>query len=263
MPPRPDPAVIDLDGIAIAVVRRRMRRLRLVVQPPHGRVVLSAPKWVPRRELVAFATAKADWIRSQQARIRALPAPPPVEYVDGEVHPVWGRDYALAVVGPGVLGSETTGSGTTGRRRVGVALDGDRLVLTVPTTADRATRARAFAAWYRAEATRAIGPLVAAWEEPLGVSVAAWTVRRMTTRWGSCTPRTRRLRFNAELAKRRPELLEYVVVHEMAHLVEPSHNARFKALLTAHMPDWYARHAELAARPITRHPSLADGNDQE
>jgi len=258
MPPRPDPAVIELDGVAVAVVRRKMRRLRLVVLPPDGRVVLSAPKWVPRRELVAFATAKADWIRSQQARIRALPTPPRVEYLDGEQHPVWGRDFALAVVSPGVIGS-----GTTGSRRVGVALDGDRLVLTVPTTADRATRARALTAWYRAEATRAIGPLIAAWEEPLGVSVAAWTVRRMTTRWGSCTPRTRRLRFNAELATRRPELLEYVVVHEMAHLVEPSHNARFKALLTAHMADWRDRHAELAARPITRYPSPADGNDQE
>lgn len=238
MPPRPDPAVIELHGVAVAVVRRKMRRLRLVVLPPDGRVVLSAPKWVARRELVAFATAKADWIRCQQARIRALPRPSPIDYVAGEGHPVWGRTCTLAVA--------------DGRGRPRVALDGDRLVITVPTAADRATRARALADWYRAEATRAIGPLIAAWEAPLGVAVAAWTVRRMTTRWGSCTPRTRRLRFNAELATRRPELLEYVVVHEMAHLVEPSHNARFKALLTAHMPDWHARHAELATRPIAR-----------
>lgn len=238
MPPRPDPAVIELDGVAVAVVRRKMRRLRLVVLPPDGRVVLSAPKSVARRELIAFATAKADWIRCQQARIRALPRPTPIDYVAGEGHPVWGRTCTLAVA--------------DGRGRPRVALDGDRLVITVPAAADRATRARALADWYRAEATRAIGPLIAAWEPALGVTVAAWTVRRMTTRWGSCTPRTRRLRFNAELATRRPELLEYVVVHEMAHLVEPSHNARFKALLTTHMPDWHARHTELAARPITR-----------
>ena len=247
MPPRRAAAVITVDGVEIAIVRRRMRRLRLVVLPPDGRVVLSAPPWVPRRELVAFATSKADWIRVHQARVRALPAPPRVEYVDGEVHPVWGRDYALTVVGLATVG------GVAGRRRVSVALDGDRLVLTVPAAADLPSRARAVAAWYRAEAARAIGPLVAAWQGPLGVEVAAWCVRRMATRWGSCTPRTRRLRFNSELAKRRPELLEYVVVHEMAHLIEPSHNQRFKSLLTAHMPDWHARHAELAARPIGRH----------
>jgi predicted metal-dependent hydrolase len=241
MPPRSSPAKLVVDSIEIAVVRRRMRRLRLVVRPPDGHVVISAPQWVARRELEAFATAKVAWIHAQKARIRALPPAPSLDYRSGEHHPVWGRPCTLDVI--------------AGTRRARVTIDGDRLLLAIAADADRSARFRALEAWHRDEAAQAIGPLVAAWEPTLGVEVAGWSVRRMKTRWGSCTPRTRRLRFNSELAKRRPELLEYVVVHEMAHIVEPSHNARFKTLLTAHMPDWRERHAELAARPIDRAPA--------
>lgn len=235
MPPRT--AAIALDGFEITVVRRRMRSLRLVVRP-HGGIVLSAPTWVARRELEAFVAAKADWIRARQERIRSLPPAPRVEYRSGEDHAVWGSPRRLEVVEAG--------------RRATVSLVGDRLVLSMPPGADRAARARTLEGWHRRQVIAALPPLIAAWQAPLGVEAAGWSVRRMTTRWGSCTPRTRRLRFNSELAKRRPELLEYVVVHELAHLVEPSHNARFKGLLSAHLPDWQTRHAELAARPIGR-----------
>jgi len=238
MPPRSAAAVITVDGLVIEVVRRRMRRLRLVVLPPTGAVVLSAPRWVPRRDLEAFATAKLAWIRAQQERIRSLPPAPRVEYRSGEDHAVWGSPRRLEVVEAG--------------RRARVSLVGDRLVLSVPPGADRAARARTLEGWHRRQVVAALPPLIAAWQAPLGVEAAGWSVRRMTTRWGSCTPRTRRLRFNSELATRRPELLEYVVVHELAHLVEPSHNARFKGLLSTHLPDWQTRHAELAARPIGR-----------
>lgn len=239
MPPRTTGTVLTVDGLVIEVVRRRMRRLRVVVRPPAGAVVISAPRWVPRRDLEAFAIAHGAWIRAQQERIRSLPPVPPVTYQSGETHAVWGAACRLEVVEAG--------------RRAAVSLVGDRLVLSVPPGADPAARARALAGWRRQQVIAALPPLIAAWEASLGVAVAGFSVRTMTTRWGSCTPRTRRLRFNSELAKRRRELLEYVVVHELAHLVEPSHNARFKGLLSTHLPDWRSRHAELAAQPIGRY----------
>lgn len=224
------PDRFEIDAIAVDVVRKNIKHVHLMVSPPTGHVRISAPRRMNLASIRAFAISKLDWIRRQQRRIRARAPETARRYVDGESHDVWGRRYRLEV--------------RERHRRPSIRLGHETILLTVRPGADLATRDAIVSAWYREQVREAALPLIAAWEARMGVAVNRCFVQRMTTRWGSCHPSRRNVRLNAELGRRPPECLEYVVVHELAHLLEPRHDTRFYAVLDRHLPTW--RHARRA-----------------
>lgn len=215
---------IELESITIHIERKHIKNIHLRVYPPDGRVGISAPWHTDMGKIQSFASAKLEWIKNQQEKIRKYCQTPPLEYGSGEIHSCWGNKYRLHVV--------------EGNGLPYVALLEDVLELHVRrgTTAEK--RKEILDAWYRTELKRVIPPLIASWEKQLGVTVAEFGIKKMKTKWGTCNYRARRIWLNLELAKKSPSCLEYIVVHEMAHLLEPNHSKRFKALLDHHLPRW-------------------------
>jgi len=227
------PAIITLepDGIAIEVTRKNIWNIHLRVCPPDGRVRISAPLRMSLDAIRAFAFSRAGWVRKHQERMRERPAALPAEYVDGESHYLWGVAYPLQV-------RET-------RAGANVALRDGRLLLDVRPEAGRRKKQALLDEWYRSRLLEALPALIAKWEPLTGVKAGRLSMRKMRSRWGSCNPRTGSIRLNTELAKKSPACLEYVLVHELTHVLEPSHNHRFKALMDGFMPGWRAIKAEL------------------
>lgn len=226
----------DLNGIPVTLVRKKVKNINLRVYPSRQEVRMSAPRHLRMKTIRAFAESKRAWIRKQLDRCQAPLHPDGPEYRSGEPHLFRGRRFALQVVSrtapPGVEVNEATG----------------RLTLFVRPGHDKAKRARVLDDWYRSYLKTEIPRLIAKWEPQMEVSVQAFGVRKMKTRWGSCNIRDRRIWLNLELAKKSPACLQYVVVHEMTHLLERLHNKRFYRLMERFLPDWEATEEELQGR---------------
>lgn len=227
---------ISLGGIAMDLIRKRIRNIHLSVHAPVGRVRMSAPLHMSLETLGLFALAKLGWIQKQQVRLQRQPREAPREFQDGESHLVWGQKYTLRV--------------EEGKARPSVELTPTELVLRVRRGASARARAAVIEGFQRELLRAAAGPLFEKWEPVMGVKVGRLLTQRMRTRWGTCNTRTRSIRLNTELVRKPANCLEYVVVHEMVHLLEPSHNARFKALMTHFMPEWAAYRRMLNREPI-------------
>jgi predicted metal-dependent hydrolase len=215
---------LELGGITLDVERKEIKNVHLSVYPPAGRVRISAPLRMSLDTIRLFAISKLGWIRQQQKKLREQERETRREFLDRESHYVWGRRFLLKVVAAAVAPSVQIQHGT--------------LLLRVRPGADGETRAAVVACWYRQLLKIAVPPLIEAWEPRLSVAVNGFFVRQMKTRWGSCNPTTRTIRLNTELAKKPKGCLEYIVVHEMLHLLELTHNARFMGLLDRAMPQW-------------------------
>lgn len=231
--------VTTIAGLEVEVVRKRVKRLNLRVYPPDGRVRLTVPTSARAHELEHLVRERADWITAHQRRFRQLSAHTEVHYAPGELHYLRGVARALTRV---TAASETA--------RAKVEFSGAHVVLTTPALVTHDVIARAFEAYYRRALKSDLEPLLAQWQARLGREVSSFGVKRMSTRWGSCNPRAERIWLNVELARRRPALLEYVVVHELAHLFVPDHGPRFKALMSELLPGWRELGRELDAWPI-------------
>lgn len=229
---------LQLGDIEVDVVLKNIKNLHLSVHPPLGQARISAPRRMSLDAIRAFVVSKLDWIRRQQRKLREQERETSREVLDRESHFVWGQRYPLAVV-------ERQTAPT-------VELELRRLVLYVRPGTDAERRGTLVADWYRQQLREAAPPLIARWEPLLGVRVRAFSVRRMKTRWGSCTPKTGHIRLNTDLAEKPRECLEYVIVHEMMHLLEPTHNARFIALMDRFLPHW--RHS----RKLLNQPPVRD-----
>lgn len=216
--------VLTLGELTIAVELKAVQHVHLSVYPPDGQVRMTAPERMALATLRAYAISKLSWIREQQRRLRAQPRETPRECVERESHFLWGERCLLKVIE-----REAPNRVVRGHREI-------RLEVRVGTSPER--RRALLAAWQRAQLRAEAAPLVAHWERVLGVTVTRLHVQRMKTRWGSCSPARGSIRLNAELVKKPREYLAYVVLHEMAHLVEPTHNARFVALMDHHLPGW-------------------------
>lgn len=227
---------IEIGDISIAVTRKEIKNVHLTVHPPDGRVTLSAPANTRLEVIRAYAISKLHWIRAQQERLAAQARETPREYVTRESHYLWGRRHLLVVV-------EREG-------KPGVTLDHKRITLIVRPGSDAAKRAEVLHEWHKSLLHVLVPALILKWEPRLGVKVEAYFLQRMKTRWGSCNAKARHIRLNTELVKKPRDLLEYVVVHEMVHLLEPTHNDRFVALLTEHYPTWSEARAELNELPL-------------
>ena len=221
----------------VEVIRKRMRSIRLTVHAPGDRVRLAAPYRMSLAALREFALTKLAWIRKQQVRLRLQPMTAAPRYADGESVLVWGREHRLRVEERAAAPS--------------VELTPDAVLLRIRPGATMRKREAVIEAWHREMLKAAAVPLFAKWEPVMGVKVGRLFTQRMRSRWGTCNPRSRGIRLNTELVTKPVECLEYVIVHEMTHLLEPSHNRRFKALMSRFLPDW-PRHRKALGRLASR-----------
>lgn len=218
------PEWLKLGDIRIEVVFKEIRNIHLSVYPPNGRVRISAPARMNLDTLRVFAIAKLDWIRQQQKKLRAQERETPREYLERESHFLWGKRYLLQVVeadNPPLI-----------------EIKHRKMLLRVRTGTSEDAREAIVSQWYRQQLKNALPALIAKWEKQIGVRSTRFYVQRMKTRWGSCNPNAGSIRFNSELAKKPVQCLEYIVVHELLHLLERRHNEHFIALMDAHMPHW-------------------------
>lgn len=227
---------IHLGDIAIDVTRKDVKHVHLSVHPPSGRVTLVAPKATRLEVARAYAASKLGWIRDQQAKLRGQARETPREFVERESHYLWGRRYLLSVVEKD--------------EKTSVRLSHRRITLTMRPGSTRAKRDAVMQEWHRSLLHEVVPELICKWESRLGVKVTGYFLQRMKTKWGSCNHHAGNIRLNTELVKKPKDLLEYVLVHEMVHLIEPKHSERFLALMTKHYPNWREARAELNELPL-------------
>jgi len=208
----------------------------LSVLPPHGRVRVAAPQQMKLDTIRVFLISKLDWIRRQQRKMDAQEREAPREYLDRESHYVWGRRYLLKRIDK--------------EQSPRVELRHHSLLLLLRPATSPARATEILDAWYREQLRAAALELIAKWAPKMGVKVGRLFVQRMKTRWGSCNPASGAIRLNTELARKPPECLEYIVLHEMAHLIEPSHNARFASLMDMFLPAWPHLRDQLNRLPV-------------
>jgi len=227
---------IELGDIDIHVTRKAVRNVHLSVHPPQGRVTLVAPKTTRLEVARAYAISKLGWIRDQQAKLKRQARENPRQYIERESHYLWGRRYLLSLV------EQDT--------RPKVKLDHKRITLIVRPNTGREKRGQVMHRWHKRLLHEAVPPLIQRWERKLGVTVNKYYLQRMKTKWGSCNHNAGHIRLNTELIKKPKDLLEYVIVHEMIHLIEPTHNERFMGLLQEHYPNWREARDELNDLPL-------------
>jgi predicted metal-dependent hydrolase len=232
-----EPHRITVGGLTVEVVRKNIKNLHLGVYPPNGRVRVAAPLVVSDEAVRLAVIGKLGWIKRQQAKFADQPRQSQREMVNGESHYFLGQRYRLRVLA------------YTGPPRIRCS-GADFLDLFVRPETTVEQRQRVLEDWYREQLRGRIPALLEQWQPVLGVAAAEWGIRKMKTRWGSCNIRARRVWFNLELAKKPARCLEYVVVHELVHLLERNHNARFKALMEQHLPTWRACREELNRAPL-------------
>jgi predicted metal-dependent hydrolase len=227
---------IQLGDIAIAVTRKDIKHAHLSVHPPSGRVTLVAPKNTRPEVARAYAASKLGWIRDQQAKLRGQAREAPRQFVERESHYLWGRRYLLSV--------------KEEEAKPSVRMTHRNIIFTVRPGSSSSKRAAVMHEWHKSLLHEAVPELIHKWEPKLGVKVAGYFLQRMKTKWGGCNQRARHIRLNTELVKKPKDLLEYVIVHEMIHLLEPTHSERFILLLNKYYPSWREARAELNELPL-------------
>ena len=228
---------LKLEEISAEVVKKKIKNLNMRVCPPDGKVRISAPLNMSQEKISRFAFSKLGWIRKQRSRMHNQKFPIPDRFLENETHYFRGKSYPLKII--------------TNNNATFAELCDQHIILNLPPDAEIDKRRSVLNEFYRAELMQIIPPLINKWEKILNVNVASFHIRSMKTRWGSCTPKTRKVRLNLELAKRSPECLEYIIVHELVHLIEASHNSRFKALMDQFYPDWRLCRKELHSLVIS------------
>ena len=227
---------IKLGEVAVEVVKKDIKNIHLSVYPPTGRVRISAPRRMSLANIRLFAISKLGWIKQHQKKLRQQEREAPREYLDRESHYVWGKRYLLKIV-------ESEGAPR-------VELKHKSMLLAVRPGTSEEIKHGAIEAWYREQIKAAAPALIAKWEPLLGVTVRRFFVQRMKTKWGSSRPESQSIRLNTELAKKPPECLEYIVVHEMAHFLVRRHDDRFIGLMNQHLPHWKAYRDQLNSAPL-------------
>jgi len=228
---------ITVSGIPVEVVRKDIKNLHLGVYPPIGRVRVAAPLVVSDEAVRLAVIDKLGWIKRQRAQFAKQPRQSEREMVNGESHYFLGRRYRLRVHevdAPSRVALRGVASidlfvrpGSSVERREAVLLD-----------------------WHRASLRSVIADLLALWQPRLGVRAAFWGIKKMKTKWGSCNVSARRIWLNLELAKKPTQCLEYILVHELVHMIERNHTERFTSLMDLHLPDWRTRREVLNSSPL-------------
>jgi len=229
--------IIQIGAMPIVVNRKNIKNVHLPVHPPEGHVTLSAPTETRLETAQTYIITKLSWIRrKQQEKLCNQARQTPRQFIERESHYLWGRRYLMTVV--------------EREAKPAVSIDHKRITLGVRPGSNRAKRANVIHEWHKSLLHEFVPPLIARWEPKLGVHVAAYFLQRMKTKWGSCNHNAGHIRLNTELIKKPKDLIEYVVVHEMTHLIEPNHSDRFISFLAEHFPTWRDARAELNELPL-------------
>lgn len=227
---------ISLGSFTAEVTLKDIKNIHLSVYPPHGNVRIAAPLRMDLDTIRVFAISKLAWIKQQQKKMREQERETPREHLARESHYLWGQRYLLQVHEKDAVPQ--------------VWLKQKKLYLQIRPGSTPKKKADLIAEWYREQIRQKVPPLLAKWEPLLNVKVNRYYVRHMKTKWGSCNPAAQSIRLNTELAKKPLECLEYIVVHELVHLHERSHNRRFVALMDHYMPKWQYYRDMLNALPV-------------
>jgi predicted metal-dependent hydrolase len=214
---------IVIDNIDMQVERKHIKNMYIRVIPPDGKVKIAAPVLFPDEKIRAFAVSKIPWIKKRRAILANKPRPVVQQFVDGETLPLLGKQYPLLV---------RHGAVNT------VFFKNDHILLQIRNNTPRERRAKIIEEWYRDILKKIVPGIMQKWEKAIGVKTAEWKIQNMRTKWGTCNISARRIVLNLQLAKKAPEYLEYVIIHELLHLLEKAHNAKFKKHMDAFCPGW-------------------------
>lgn len=229
---------IKVSGLVVDVVRKDIKNLHLGVYPPMGRVRVAAPLRVSDEAVRLAVISRLSWIKKQKAKFTTQARQTVREYVSGESHYFQGRRYRLNVIYQ------------SGTPRV-VIRNKSTIDLYVREGSERELREKVLLTWYRQQLKELIPALIAQWESIIGVKVADWHVKQMKTKWGTCNIEAQRIWLNLELAKKSKQCIEYIVVHEMVHLLERHHNDHFIELMNKVMPQWRLHREELNSSALS------------
>jgi predicted metal-dependent hydrolase len=228
---------MKVGGLVVTVVRKNIKNLHVAVYPPNGWVRVATPMQVNDQAVRTAVASRLGWIRRQQKKLVGQERQSQREYVSRESHYFFGRRYLLNVI-------YHDGGGR-------ISMDGRNCIdLYVPFGAGRRKRERVLQEWYRKELKVLIPSVVARWEKTMGLKVTEWGVKKMKTRWGTCNPSARRIWINLELAKKPVQCLDYIVLHEMVHLLERHHNERFIDHMDEFLPRWRSLRDLLNSFPL-------------
>jgi len=227
---------MKLNELDVEITQKDIKYVHLSVYPPDGKVKVSAPVSMSQDTIRVFVISKLGWIKKQQNKLRAQEREAPREYLDRESHYVWGKRYLLKI-------QETDAPSK-------IELKHNKLVLSIRPGTSQERKQAVLEAWYRENLKQAIPAMIEKWQPRLGVRVNRFYVQRMKTKWGSCSFHSGNIRLNTELAKKPLVCLEYIVVHEMTHLLEPTHNSRFTGLMDQFLPKWRFYRDELNRLPV-------------
>jgi predicted metal-dependent hydrolase len=222
---------ITIGEIIIDVVRKNIKNLHLAVYPPDGRVRIATPLNIDDEYVRLFAISKLPWIKKNQSKFKTQKPPETIEYLSGEHHYFQGKSYILNVIYQNSPQVEIRNN--------------QYIDLSVKPGSDKAQRQKVLNFWYRQQLKRELPPLIAKWEKVINVNINEWGIKIMRTKWGTCNIQDKRIWLNLELIKKEPICLEYVIVHEITHLLERTHGAKFQALMDQFMPNWRTYKAEL------------------
>lgn len=227
---------IRLGEITVDVVRKDIKNIHLSVYPPTGRVRISAPSRIKLETIRLYAVSKLQWIRKQQKKLNSQDRETPRDYISRESHYFMGKRYLLKI-------TETDA-------KQSVVLRHREIELIVKTNADLKQKQKLLEDWYRQRLRHIAGSYIAFWEKQMNLKVAEFGIKKMRTKWGSCNREARRIWLNLELAKKPKECLEYIVVHEMVHVIERNHGTRFVALMDQFLPQWRQYKDDLNRLPV-------------
>lgn len=228
---------IEVSDIQVEVVRKAIKNLHLAVYPPEGRVRVAVPLHVTDENVRLAVISKLGWIKKQKTNFKNQPRQSRREMVSGESHYFMGRRYLLDVVQ------------RHGRHDIAIENNTRMTLYVQPGTSER-NKEKVLLEWYRRQLKTQIPDLIAKWEPVIGVQVSQWGIKKMKTRWGACNIAAKRIWLNLELAKKPPECLAYILVHEMVHLLERHHSDRFKTLMDRVMPQWRLHREALNRTPL-------------
>ncbi|MCB5271714.1 MAG: M48 family metallopeptidase [Candidatus Cloacimonetes bacterium] len=223
---------ITVGDYTIDLVRKDIKNLHLSVSPPTGRIRLAVPRYLDEESIRRHIVSKLDWIKKHMAEFEQSERLPLLEYVSGESHYLAGKRYLLNVIPNSRINK--------------IELRDDRYIDLYEKPGTQAShRQHMLQEWYRARLKVRIEPQILKWQKIIGVEINDWAVKQMKTRWGTCNIRAKRIWINLELAKRSEDCLEYIIVHELMHLLEKYHNEHFKELMDKFLPDWRERKLSL------------------
>ena len=222
---------IEIDGVEIEIVQKRMKNMNLRIYPPHGRVRVAAPTRLSFKAIQAFIISKITWIKAKQIEVKNRKVAPKLEFISGENHSFLGKKYSLEVL--------------ENQPKNLVKLENETIKICGKKTLNIKEREKLLDGFYRAELRKIIPQYIVAYEEKMQVNVAEFQIKKMKTRWGTCNSRARRIWINLELAKKPIECLEFIIVHEMTHLLERKHNKRFYNFMDKFMPNWRVQDGQL------------------